>query len=112
MSKRYNKSLAFIVLVSFLALLTPKSIWHDCSHGTHSEQEHASQKTSKHSIHQGYEKCYVCDLHIPLLSAPLSESRIAFGQFVRLQVTATIHSPLLAAIHCQLLRGPPVSMTA
>jgi len=111
MSKRYSKSLAFIVLVSFLALLTPKSLWHDCSHGSHIVQEHSS-KTGKHSIQQGYEKCQVCDLHIPLLSSPLTESRIASGRFRQLKITARVQSLPVSAVHHQLLRGPPVSMTA
>jgi|GEM_PF-2770763 len=114
MSKRYHKSLAFIVLVSFLALLTPKSLWHDHSHGAHfstvSKKDPASH--SKHSFDQGIEKCSICDLHIPLLSTPLSEVRIAFYQLFETEFALISATPELTATHSHFLRGPPALMNA
>lgn len=111
MSKQYNRALAFIVLISFLALLTPKSIWHDCSHEKHAVGEQAS-KTTKRSFQQGYEKCQVCDLHIPLSSAPLAAFRITFHHISDVRIPAEVLQPDFSDINSLPLRGPPVSMTA
>lgn len=108
MSRRQKKGISLIVLVSFVALLLPKSLWHDCSH-EHAKTEHSSN-TSKTVIDQGVEKCYACDLHLPLLSNPVG----TYHPFERFFAADSFHAVPKAIVFgiadIQTLRGPPAGM--
>jgi hypothetical protein len=110
MSRRWKKSVSLIVLVSFVALLLPKSLWHDCSHRQHTASEH-SNKTSKHAIEQGVEKCYACDLHIPLLSNPVEGTQAVVHAFVADQISTRPVTAVFGIVEIQTLRGPPAGMS-
>ncbi|ASS48785.1 MAG: hypothetical protein A3D31_06420 [Candidatus Fluviicola riflensis] len=108
MSKKWCKLIVYVVLVSFIALLMPKALWHDCNHQDHqlAKKEHLPGK----SIDQGVEKCAVCDLHIPLLSNPVQQLSTA-GKTLNSAEPFTV---IVAVTHAfpltKSLRGPPVEM--
>lgn len=110
MSRRWKKSVSLIVLVSFVALLLPKSLWHDCSHQQHTATEHTG-KTSKHAIEQGAGKCYACDLHIPLLSNPIEGPQAIARTFVADLIITTPVTAVFGIVEIQTLRGPPAGMS-
>jgi hypothetical protein len=110
MSKKWCKSIVYVVLVSFIALLMPKALWHDCNHQGHqlTKKEHLPSKTS---IEQGVEKCIACDLHVPLLSNPIQHVSSAISvagsvEIFALQSNLTYSFPLTES-----LRGPPAEMS-
>lgn len=105
MPKTWGKPVSWIVLVSFIALLLPKSLWHDCSHPEHTKTEHCG-KHPKH-IEKGVEKCYACDLHIPLLSNPSDYLSVPLnGPFVA-NTFAMTEIPAASGQESIFLRGPP-----
>lgn len=105
MPKKWGQPVSWIVLVSFIVLLLPKSLWHDCSHAAHTKTEHCG-KHSKH-IEQGVEKCTACDLHIPLLSNPTNH--LAAGVHVPVVTIdcMVVETPLAFFSESLFLRGPP-----
>jgi len=109
MSKKQSRSIVWILVVSFFLLLLPKSLWHDCSHRDHFKTEKDAQH-SKRAFVQGIEKCYACDLHIPLLfnsDAHFSNQQKPIDcQLVSLHAEVTV----LDAPHSFSLRGPPYKM--
>jgi hypothetical protein len=106
MSKKWIRSVSTLVLISFLALLLPKSLWHDCSHSDHLKTEQKDTKP-KLSFNQGTEKCMVCDLHIPLLSNPVNSMELA-QKPVSLKEKVYFHgSAVFGACYTEPLRGPP-----
>lgn len=109
MSKKWGKSISWILVVSFLMLLVPKSFWHDCSHQNHFKTEKNTHH-SKQAFEQGVEKCYVCDLHIPLLFNP-ENGRVNNSNLFDDHLTNLLpESPLVNVSLSLSLRGPPVQM--
>lgn len=108
MSKKWARSFSIIVLVSFVALLLPKSLWHDCSHLAHSATEKGTH--SKAAIDQGIEKCYACDLHIPLLSNPLAHQPSIEKTVVQQSSNAIPQVVPFGIVSTTSLRGPPAEM--
>jgi hypothetical protein len=109
MSRSWKKSVSLIVLVSFVAVLLPKSLWHDCSHQQHTTAH--SNKTSKHSIVQGFEKCSACDLHVPLLSNPVESTQTLLRAFAADLIITTPGTAVFGIVEIQTLRGPPAGMS-
>jgi hypothetical protein len=108
MSQKRIRTVSTLVLISFLALLLPKSLWHDCSHSDHVKTEKGTQ--SGLSFSQGTEKCAVCDLHIPLLSNPVGSMELA-QKYVSLKEKVYFRgSAVFGACYAKPLRGPPAMM--
>jgi hypothetical protein len=105
MPKKWGQPVSWIVLVSFIILLLPKSLWHDCSHAAHTKTEHCG-KHSKH-IEQSVEKCAACDLHIPLLSNPADRLAVNVHTPVIATSCTSVEGPLAAVSESIFLRGPP-----
>lgn len=110
MSKKWCKSIVYVVLVSFIALLLPKALWHDCNHQDHqlAKKEHLPGKTS---IDQEIEKCVACDLHVPLLSNPIQHASTADKAIGSSEQFTVILAVTHAFPLTESLRGPPVEMS-
>ncbi|MES2554873.1 MAG: hypothetical protein V4604_01920 [Bacteroidota bacterium] len=110
MSKKWCKSIVYVVLVSFIALLMPKALWHDCNHQDHqlAKKEHLPGKTS---VDQAVEKCAACDLHIPLLSNPVQQLSTTSKSLNSSKPVAVIVAVTHAFPLTESLRGPPVEMS-
>jgi hypothetical protein len=108
MPVKWRKSIAIFVLFSFIALLT-KALWHDCTHREHLKTPHSSEK-SNHSFEQGAEKCYACDLHIPLLSNPVSAQHPFAQFFVSGKIVIVSNAGQFGIVEIETLRGPPSGM--
>lgn len=109
MSKKSVRSVSILVLISFLALLLPKSLWHDCSHSDHLKTEQKGTKSGL-SFSQGVEKCAVCDLHVPLLSNPLERMELAQNHISLKEKVCFRGSAVFGACYAEPLRGPPAMM--
>lgn len=109
MLKIKNRLLAVVMLLSFTALLVPKTWWHDCDHSI----QHAREKSSgpEKQINQGVEKCAACDLHLPLLSEPEQALTLTFVAVDFQPLVATFKGSLHAFQLTDHSRGPPVKMT-
>ena len=106
MSRRWRSYLSLVVLVSFVALLVPKSVWHDCHE--HAQFSHVDKhQHSGTSIQQGYEKCAVCDLHIPLLSNPVNAAGVSLTKSVAKTIGLLSVDPVCFVPLQHYLRGPP-----
>lgn len=109
MSRKWNKSFSWVILVSFILLLLPKSLVHDCNHGNHTQsKEHPVG--SKTTIQQDVEKCAICDLHIPLLTTPLENHTAGIRYFIEKIAVSAPETPLFASTFVRTLRGPPSLM--
>ncbi|HLP54484.1 MAG TPA: hypothetical protein VK151_05620 [Fluviicola sp.] len=110
MSKKWCKRIVYVVLVSFIALLMPKALWHDCSHLDHQlvKKEHVPGKTS---VEQAVEKCAACDLHIPLLSNPVRQASTAVSTYTSGKPFTVIVAVTHAFPLTESLRGPPSEMS-
>lgn len=110
MSKKWCKSIVYVVLVSFIALLIPKALWHDCNHQDHqlTKKEHLPGKAS---VDQGIEKCAVCDLHVPLLSNPIQQTSATGSAIASAELSAISKDVTHAFPFTESLRGPPVEMS-
>lgn len=110
MTKKWCKSIVYVVLVSFIALLMPKALWHDCNHQGHqlTKKEHLPGKTS---VDQEIEKCAACDLHIPLLSNPIQHTSTADKAIGSSEQFTVVVSVTRAFPLTESLRGPPVEMS-
>lgn len=65
MNSKLKSVFGFLVLASFMVMLTPKNWLHDCQ-----SKHFDSEKTSEHkglNIHQSTDDCAFCDLQIPVL---------------------------------------------
>lgn len=109
MLKLKNSFFAVVLLLSFTALVVPKSWWHDCDHGF----QHASISKTEHGKHfkQGYEKCAACDLQMPLLHQPEQPLTVAIISSIIEQPNASFQGALHAVQFSTHSRGPPVKMT-
>lgn len=104
--------LTYLLLTSFVVLLTPRDFWHDCHHG----HEHSSELNSDldfcdndSSSAELEENCYVCDFDLGLFTA----GNPTFFSFIE-----RIHSENSVLLLSRLgdnkpsalsLRGPPVT---
>lgn len=109
MLKQRNRLFAIVLLLSFTALVLPKSWWHDCSHGI----QHSSVKKTEHGkqIKQGIEKCAACDLQMPLLHQPEQPLVIALLPLEFTKHVVAFEGALHAIQLPSHSRGPPVKMT-
>lgn len=109
MLKHKNRIFAVVLLLSFTALLLPKSWWHDCDHGVQHAAVHKNEQGKQ--IKQGYEKCAACDLQMPLLHEPERPLVVTLipSEFVKHVVAfeGALHAIQLSVQS----RGPPVEMT-
>lgn len=110
MSKKWCRSIVYVVLLSFMALLMPKALWHDCTHQDHqlAKKEHLPGKTN---VDQEAEKCAACDLHIPLLSNPVQQSSTTGTSLTSPEPVAVTTAVTYAFPLTESLRGPPVEMS-
>lgn len=100
-----SKGWIYLILLSFVGLIMPKEIWHDCDgmHQIVNNQDHKSTHFSKDT------SCAVCDFHF----FPAVENQILAYAF-----TKTIHPSLeliveefnLVVKENISLRGPPECM--
>jgi hypothetical protein len=65
MSKSLVRILSSLLLVGFLGFLVPINNWHALAHSHTSK--HTSDPSDGLTFKQGFEKCALCDLQIPLL---------------------------------------------
>lgn len=108
MSAKWRKSITLVVLFSFVALLT-KSLWHDCTHREHLKTAHSPEK-SKYAFEQGAEKCYTCDLHVPLLSNQAGIQHPFAKFFTTGKIAAAPNAAQFGIVEIENLRGPPSGM--
>lgn len=107
MSKSVIRIISSILLIGFLGFLVPINNWHVLAHNHQSthQKEHSKELTFK----QGFEKCGLCDLQLPLL----------FHEAESIEVRLSPSFDFLFIDHacCELpvkdahlsLRGPPVN---
>ena len=97
--------IAYSLLLSFFVLVTPRTLWHNCEHTTHS---HSSSSKDPHSLnHIEKKSCFACDFDLGFVDQPGSIVSFAFKKFY----PKTVEKPLLTASKIVLplfsKRGPP-----
>jgi len=104
-----QKSLAFLLLIAFGVLLTPRIFWHECSdehpeiHSTEVSDNNHSDSDQPHFD----ENCFACDYDMDVVTHPIS-FKYRFQQpnyFVSQELAQNIVSLQKVETHC--LRGPP-----
>jgi hypothetical protein len=102
--------LSYALLISFVVLLTPRDLWHDCKHEAH----HHEELTSLHDD-QGHDSetelaeddCFACDFDLGVISSPVQASfnfdKVVYPNKVVIGVLRIdLNTPFVFS-----LRGPP-----
>jgi hypothetical protein len=97
-----SKGWIYLILLSFVGLIIPKEIWHDCDgmHQIVTNQEHKSNHFSKDT------SCAVCDFHF----FPAVENEIfeyAFTKIIHPNLELLLDEFNLSVKENISLRGPP-----
>jgi len=66
-----KRIVAYLLLLNFLVLFTPRDIWHECDH--HSEH-HELSKEIKFETVANIDFCLACDYHLGIIDTPESIS--------------------------------------
>lgn len=104
-----QRGLAYILLIAFGVLLTPRSFWHECS-DDHSENHSTEVSDHDHSdSHEAHfdEKCFACEYDMDVVTQPLSFN-YRFQQpnyFLTQELAQNLVS--LQRVETDCLRGPP-----
>jgi hypothetical protein len=97
--------IAYSLLLSFFVLVTPRTLWHECEHTTHS---HSTNSKDPHSLnHIEKKSCFACDFDLGFVDQPGSVLSFAFEKFF----PKSIEKPFITAYKTELPhfseRGPP-----
>ena len=96
--------IASFLLLSFVVLVTPRTLWHDC---THEVEAAKPQKFSGFTFEKKVSTCDFCDYDLSLSEEPLSFLR------VKHRITILEKSRIYKSLYVQyfvnqeLRRGPP-----
>ena len=98
----HSKTWIFIVLLSFIGLILPKDLWHQCEsmHLDESHQDHNSTHFSKDT------SCKICDFHFfPSIENPFTQ--FAFTKISHPKLELLVNEFNLEIKLNTFLRGPP-----
>jgi hypothetical protein len=103
----FKRSFAWLALLSFMLMVTPKSLLHDCEH-QHADR---TEKSGKHAgFSRGIDKCAVCDLQVPQLFSPQQQLSFHFGKIDLPEYAAAYEPASIAFSRLFRLRGPPATV--
>lgn len=94
-----QRGLAYILLIAFGVLLTPRSFWHDC------DDHHSTKQTS--GVHFD-KKCFACDYDMNAGLEPLQFSYRFQQPVYHISQVVQNHLVELQYVESDCLRGPPV----
>ncbi len=96
---------SYFLLLSFLVVLSPRSIWHDCKSDSHS---HYTSSKDKSKVHFEQKNCFACDYDLGFIDQPeifsISFSKKQFNKFNQLLNTQYE----VSKFDLFLKRGPPI----
>ena len=95
---------AYSLLLSFLVLLAPRDVFHDCKHDSPTEQ------STDHDSNNHESDCQICDYDLcPALQPPVFYFETLSASYFK--TVSGIHvEPFVAPLDHVLHRGPPVMM--
>lgn len=94
-----KKFLAYLLLIAFGVLLTPRTIWHECE-DHHDHNDAVSTHFEK--------KCYACDYDMNAAEEPVYFSPNFFTAFYPKQKDVRVNVRPIEFVRTHLLRGPPI----
>jgi hypothetical protein len=101
---KINSWIVSFLLLSFVVLVTPRTLWHDCAHEVESSNH---QKSSGFTFDKKVSTCDFCDYDLSLSEEPLSFLRIK--QRITFLEKPTFYKSLYVQhfVNQELRRGPP-----
>jgi len=103
-----RRGLAYILLIAFGVLLTPRTFWHECSgdHADHSIEVSDHDHSDSHEVHFD-KKCFACDYDMDVVTNPISfKYRFQEPNYLVSQELAQ-NLVSLQKVETDYLRGPP-----
>ena len=95
-----SKFWAYILLIAFGVLLTPRSIWHECDH----DDEHSEWSFGHDHLEK---KCYACDYDMDAALQPVSYKMAVIPPNYYVRQELVEHLVSLFPVENDFLRGPP-----
>ena len=95
-----SKFWAYILLIAFGVLLTPRTVWHDCHH----DDEHMEVSDNHTHLEK---KCYACDYDMDAALEPVSFRLAVIPPDYYTQQEVVEHLVDLFRVDDDFLRGPP-----
>jgi len=101
---KINSWIVSFLLLSFVVLVTPRALWHDCAHEVDASHH---QKSSGFTFEKKVSTCDFCDYDLSLSEEPLSFLRIK--QRITFLEKPTFYKSLYVQyfVNQELRRGPP-----
>jgi hypothetical protein len=101
---KINSWIVSFLLLSFVVLVTPRTLWHDCAHEVDASHH---QKSSGFTFKKKVSTCDFCEYDLSLSEEPLSFFR--FKQRIIFTVKPTFYKALYVQyfVNQELRRGPP-----
>ena len=101
---KINSWIVSFLLLSFVVLVTPRALWHDCAHEVDASHH---QKSSGFTFEKKVSTCDFCDYDLSLSEEPLSFLRIK--QRITFLEKPTFYKSLYVqySVNQELRRGPP-----
>jgi hypothetical protein len=98
--------IAYSLLLSFFVLVTPRTLWHNCEHTTHS---HSSSSKDPHSLnHIEKKSCFACDFDLGFIDQPNLISYVVQKQYFPLNVKVLFSKYISSTFDNFSHRGPPI----
>ncbi len=96
--------IASILLLSFVVLFTPRTLWHTCAHELEASNH---QKHTGYTVDKKVSTCDFCEYDLSLSEEPLSFFR--FKQRIIFTVKPTFYKAFYVQyfVNQELRRGPP-----
>ena len=101
---KINSWIVSFLLLSFVVLVTPRTLWHDCAHEVDASHH---QKSSGFTFEKKVSTCDFCDYDLSLSEEPLSFLRIKHR--ITFLEKSTFYKSLYVQyfVNQELRRGPP-----
>ena len=101
---KINSWIVSFLLLSFVVLVTPRALWHDCAHEVDASHH---QKSSGFTFEKKVSTCDFCDYDLSLSEEPLSFLRIKHR--ITFLEKPTFYKSLYVQyfVNQELRRGPP-----
>ena len=101
---KINSWIVSFLLLSFVVLVTPRALWHDCAHEVDASHH---QKSSGFTFEKKVSTCDFCDYDLSLSEEPLSFLRIKHR--ITFLEKSTFYKSLYVQyfVNQELRRGPP-----
>jgi hypothetical protein len=101
---KINSWIVSFLLLSFVVLVTPRALWHDCAHEVDASHH---QKSSGFTFDKKVSTCDFCDYDLSLSEEPLSFFRIKHR--ITFLEKPTFYKSLYVQhfVNQELRRGPP-----